>query len=183
MTPIVIRAGDGTDTMHGFVEGADRIALSGLTFDELSIHGNGDDTIIRLVSSGEDLLVLKNINSSSIDSRVFINWSSAPVAPSISSTTSSSTPTQSSPSTGTSGGGTSTTSPTTPAATSPTTPPASLPPTGLDTSDELSGGLFDIGPLFGGGFFDFGNADTTFPTIPAATTPAASAPVASTPAG
>ncbi|MFL2706275.1 MAG: calcium-binding protein, partial [Gammaproteobacteria bacterium] len=51
----------------------------------------------------------------------------------------------------------------TPAATSPTTPPASLPPTGLDTSDELSGGLFDIGPLFGGGFFDFGNADTTFP--------------------
>lgn len=72
----VLAAGAGTDTILDFVDGTDKIGLSGgLTFGQLTIaQGVGtqiNDTLIRLTSTSEVLAVVTGLNSTALTSADF----------------------------------------------------------------------------------------------------------------
>ena len=74
----VLARGEGTDLIKDFsLKDKDRIALAeGLTFEQLAIdagtNANANDTLIRVVSTGEILAILKGVKSTTIDDTAFV---------------------------------------------------------------------------------------------------------------
>lgn len=68
-----IQAGKQTDYVADFTVGEDLLALTGgLQFGDISIFQSGNDTVLRLNSSGEDLMVLVNTQSFLVTGTSFI---------------------------------------------------------------------------------------------------------------
>jgi Ca2+-binding RTX toxin-like protein len=68
-----IQAGKQTDYVADFTVGEDLLALTGgLGFGDISIFQSGNDTVLRLNSSGEDLMVLVNTQSFLITGTSFV---------------------------------------------------------------------------------------------------------------
>ncbi|MEM8504153.1 MAG: histidine phosphatase family protein [Cyanobacteria bacterium P01_D01_bin.1] len=65
--------GDGTDTILDFQVNIDRIGLveGELVFDDLTITQDGNNTLLGVVSSGEVLAILNNVQASALDSSSF----------------------------------------------------------------------------------------------------------------
>jgi Ca2+-binding RTX toxin-like protein len=69
-----IQAGKQTDYVADFIVGEDSLALTGgLQFGSISILQSGNDTVLRLNESGEDLMVLVNIQSFLVTAASFIS--------------------------------------------------------------------------------------------------------------
>jgi Ca2+-binding RTX toxin-like protein len=69
-----IQAGRQTDYVADFIVGEDFLALTGgLQFGSISILQSGNDTVLRLNESGEDLMVLVNIQSFLVTATSFIS--------------------------------------------------------------------------------------------------------------
>ncbi|NJO78637.1 MAG: cadherin-like domain-containing protein [Cyanobacteria bacterium RM1_2_2] len=62
----VLRGGDGTDTITDFVAGSDQIALSGLTFGQLTFSGNS------IAFNGETLAILSGVNTTTLTEASFV---------------------------------------------------------------------------------------------------------------
>jgi Ca2+-binding RTX toxin-like protein len=70
---IVLASGKGFDTINNFQLGQTTLGLSGgLTFNDLNIAQRGNNTLIEIASSGEDLARLNGVQGSSIDTSSFI---------------------------------------------------------------------------------------------------------------
>jgi Ca2+-binding RTX toxin-like protein len=68
-----IQAGKQTDYVADFIVGEDLLALTGgLGFGDISIFQSGNDTVLRLNSSGEDLMVLVNTQAFLVTGTSFI---------------------------------------------------------------------------------------------------------------
>ena len=67
---IVVRRGQGTDRLRDFRNGADRIDLVGIGFNQLTLRQSGDNVLVRL--GQQTLLVLEDINLNSINNRDFV---------------------------------------------------------------------------------------------------------------
>ena len=65
--------GDGTDTILDFEVGTDRIGLvdGELTFEDLTITQDGNNTLLGVTSSGETLAVLNNVQASALGADSF----------------------------------------------------------------------------------------------------------------
>jgi Ca2+-binding RTX toxin-like protein len=69
-----IQAGRQTDYVADFIVGEDFLALTGgLQFGSISILQSGNDTVLRLNESGEDLMVLVNVQSFLVNATSFIS--------------------------------------------------------------------------------------------------------------
>ncbi|MBG1267000.1 ExeM/NucH family extracellular endonuclease [Nostoc sp. WHI] len=69
----VLAAGEGSDTIQDFNNGTDLIALSGgLIFGQLSIQGNGKNTLIRITETNELLATLNGVLANTITTSDFI---------------------------------------------------------------------------------------------------------------
>ena len=70
---IVLASGKGFDTINNFQLGQTTLGLSGgLTFNDLAIAQKGNNTLIEIASSGEDLARLNGVQASSIDTSSFV---------------------------------------------------------------------------------------------------------------
>jgi lysophospholipase L1-like esterase len=63
----VLKSGAGTDTITDFATGVDRIALSGLTFNQLAFSGNS------ISSNGETLAILSGIDTTTLTEAHFVS--------------------------------------------------------------------------------------------------------------
>jgi len=69
----VLAAGAGSDTIQDFQNCTDFIALSGgLTFGQLTITGNGNNTLIRVAETNELLATLNNVQAQTITAADFL---------------------------------------------------------------------------------------------------------------
>jgi parallel beta-helix repeat protein len=69
----LLASGQGNATIVGFEDGIDRIGLSGgLVFGQLTLTGQGNDTLINVTSTGESLATLSNVNPSLLTSTDFV---------------------------------------------------------------------------------------------------------------
>jgi len=69
----VLAPGEGTDTITDFMVDQDRIGLAeGLSFGQLTITQDGNDTLIRLTSDNEILAILSGVQSNSLTAADFI---------------------------------------------------------------------------------------------------------------
>jgi serralysin len=74
---IVLELGGGTDTIVDFADGVDLLVLvDGLRFEQLSIVPSGNDTEIRIGSTGQVLALLPGMALSSIGQSDFLITSS-----------------------------------------------------------------------------------------------------------
>ncbi|HEY9607166.1 MAG TPA: choice-of-anchor D domain-containing protein [Allocoleopsis sp.] len=72
----VLASGQGQQTIVNFEEGIDRIGLSGgLSFGQLTLTGQGNDTLINVTSTGELLATVSNVNSALLTSTDFVTVS------------------------------------------------------------------------------------------------------------
>jgi predicted outer membrane repeat protein len=72
----VLASGQGQQTIVDFEEGIDRIGLSGgLSFGQLTLTGQGNDTLINVTSTGELLATVGNVNASLLTSTDFVTVS------------------------------------------------------------------------------------------------------------
>jgi len=70
---IILASGKGFDTINNFQLGQTTLGLSGdLTFGGLNIVQDGNNTLIEIASSGEDLASLNGVQASSIDTSSFV---------------------------------------------------------------------------------------------------------------
>ncbi|WP_199350044.1 ExeM/NucH family extracellular endonuclease [Nostoc flagelliforme] len=69
----VLAAGEGSDTIQDFKDGADLIALSGgLTFGQLTIAGNANNTLIRVTETNELLATLNGVQTNVVTAIDFV---------------------------------------------------------------------------------------------------------------
>jgi hypothetical protein len=69
----VLAPGEGTDTITDFMVDKDRIGLAeGLSFGQLTITQDGNDTLIRLTSDNEILAILSGVQSNTLTAADFI---------------------------------------------------------------------------------------------------------------
>ncbi|HEY9857998.1 MAG TPA: calcium-binding protein, partial [Candidatus Obscuribacterales bacterium] len=69
----VLAAGAGTDTIQDFQDGNDLLALAGgLTFGQLTIANNANDTLIRVTATNELLAALNGVPTNSITAIDFV---------------------------------------------------------------------------------------------------------------
>jgi len=69
----VLAAGEGSDTIQDFKDRSDLIALSGgLTFGQLTIQGNGKNTLIRITETNELVATLNGVLANTITTSDFV---------------------------------------------------------------------------------------------------------------
>ncbi|MBD2338738.1 hypothetical protein H6G64_17330 [Calothrix sp. FACHB-156] len=74
----VLTPGEGTDTIVDFTDGQDKIGLAGsLSFSQLTINTNNQNTEIKITQTGEVLATLKGVQASKITQSDFVHVRSA----------------------------------------------------------------------------------------------------------
>ena len=79
---VLVQNGEGPDILTDFNGADDFMQLpGGITFDNLLIQANGNQSTISIVSTGEGLAILNNVSPSQISSNNFISGTSSPTTP------------------------------------------------------------------------------------------------------
>ncbi|CAD5944791.1 calcium-binding protein [Planktothrix agardhii] len=79
---VLVQNGEGPDIITDYNDVDDFMQLpGGITFDNLLIQANGNQTTISIVSTGERLAILNNVSPSEISSSDFISGTSSPTTP------------------------------------------------------------------------------------------------------
>ncbi|WP_081846336.1 pre-peptidase C-terminal domain-containing protein [Planktothrix agardhii] len=79
---VLVQNGEGPDILTDFNGADDFMQLpGGITFDNVLIQANGNQSTISIVSTGELLAILNNVSPSQISSNNFISGTSSPTAP------------------------------------------------------------------------------------------------------
>ena len=84
---VLVQNSEGPDIITDYNDADDLMQLpGGITFDNLQIQGNGNQTTISIASNGERLAILNGVSASEISSSDFISGPSSPTPPTTTDT-------------------------------------------------------------------------------------------------